>query len=154
MAKKFKDEPAQEYGVPDLSITLQAYIAKYAPDILSQTEIMQGNTALTFFTGLFQPAQPGEGKRQLKNSVDWPYANRVINFARVFLRLNDREKSYIIKTSQAGIWWRGDDIQNFRRIVEETLNYRRLSEPEKEAYRHRIMAKAKALAARYAPASA
>lgn len=146
MKRKFKeDDGHNESRHTDMGISLAAYIGQYAPDILNQTEIMQGNTALTFFSGIFEPQQIHEGKRRIKSSIDWPYANRMINFSRSFLRLDDRCQRYICKAARVKIWWRGEDIQNFRLIVEETLDFRQLTCDEKLIYRKRIMAIAKTI---------
>lgn len=152
MPRKF-DARSEDYSA-DLGITLQGYIAQYAPDILNQTAIMQGETPVTFFAATFEPQQAKEGKYLVKNTIDWPYANRIIFLARVFLRLDDRGQRYVKRASLAHIWWRGDDIQNFRLIVEETLDYRQLNPDEKKKYRQRIMTIAKTLISRHVIATA
>ena len=146
MAKKFKDEPVAETRGLDMRIGLPEYINRYAPEVLTQLAVMEGAPALRFWQETFQPAQPGEGKKQLKDAVRWPYAERLVYLAREFIKLDGRCRRYVIKAARAQIWWRGDDIQRFRTIVDAHLDYRRLSEDERNGYRKRLMDAAKAIA--------
>lgn len=150
MAKKFRHEESKgEYQGADMGISLDQYVLKYAPDIFCKTAIMGDSSALAFFTDIFQPQQNNEGKRPVKTSIDWPYANRLIVHARNFLKLEIMSQRYVVKAAGAKIWWRGDEINNFRRIVEETISFRQLDADEKRQYRQRIMAIAKTFVSRY-----
>lgn len=155
MARKFKDEQAQdEYGGIDRGIDLAGYIRQFAPDILCAIPVMLGDSALYFWTQLFQEPQLQEAKRAVKSSIDWPYANRLIFSARRFKALSDREQNYISKAAKAAIWWRGDELTHFRLIVEETLDYRHLNNNEQSNYRKQILVDAKTLATRHADVAA
>jgi len=150
MANYYKKEKEQKTESVDMNTSISEYITRYAPDILSQSEIMQGVDAISFFIGIFKPSEAYDNKRFVKNSMDWPYANKIIYFARKFLTLSDREQRYIVKASKARIFWRGDDILNFRKIVEETISFRQLSDDEKKQYRKKILEIAKSFTSRYA----
>ncbi len=155
MARKFKDEqPQGEYGGIDRGIDLAGYIRQFAPDILCAIPVMLGDSALYFWTQLFQEPQLQEAKRAVKSSIDWPYANRLIFSARRFKALNDREQHYISKAAKAAIWWRGDELTHFRLIVEETLDYRQLNNNAQSNYRKQILVVAKTLATRHADVAA
>ncbi|MDD4915411.1 MAG: hypothetical protein PHW13_10310 [Methylococcales bacterium] len=140
MAKKFKTAPAVETDAPGgLRLTLQDYIAGYAPEVLLPLPFMQGCPALRFWQQTFEPQRPGEAKQLGKDNIRWPYAERLVYLAREFIRLDDRCRRYVLKAAESKIWWRGDDIQRFRVIVAAQLSYRRLSEAEQAEYRRRLM---------------
>jgi len=155
MPKKFKDDPAKEQPSAaqpgaDPCITLLDYILLAAPEVLQAQPVMEGASALRFWQEIFEPAAAGEAKRRLQAVVRWPYAERLVYLAREFLKLDERRQRYIVKAARARIWWRGDDLQRFRAIVEAHLAYRGLSEAERAEYRQRLMSVAKTLAKRHA----
>jgi len=146
MAKKFTADPlADETPANHLSISLPAYIQNYAPDVLVPLAVMEGAAALCFWQQTFQPARPDEGKRRLRDSVRWPYAERLVYLAREFIRLDDRCRRYVVKAAQAGIWWRGDDIGRFQAIVAAHLEYRRLTDEDRAAYRKHLLLRARSV---------
>jgi len=67
-----------------------------------------------------------------------PYLHRITQLLCKFLTHGDEEKAYIVAAGEAGIPWRGDDIESFRRIVEEA---ELMSEIGKSKYRARVKAK-------------
>lgn len=151
MASKFKEEKGNNESFRgDMGINIVAYIGQYSPEILKYESIMETDSAIGFFTKTFQPSQYDEGKRMMKVSVNWPYANRIIYLARCFLKLSEDHQKYIIDAAKQKIWWRGDNIENFRLIVEETVDFRQLSKQEKEVYRNRIFKMATSLGTRHA----
>ena len=147
MAKKFKDaSPDGETAAPGMDVTLPDYIRGYAPEVLAPLAVMEGAPALGFWRELFQPAQTGEGKRRVNEAIRWPYAERLVYLAREFAKLDDRCRRYVVKAARVQIWWRGDDIQRFRAIVEAHQSYRGLSEAERADYRKRLLRAAQTVA--------
>lgn len=87
-----------------------------------------------------------EKARQLpvpgKDAQRWEdgYSLRVVQNLRVFLGLTDEKRAYIVSAVHVGIHWRGDEIEMFERIVEET---ERMNEMGVMAYRKEAVARAK-----------
>lgn len=144
MAKKFKEDSGAAADI-NKSTSLLDYVKHLAPDILPGLPIMEGASSLRFWQEIFQPMQAGEGKYWAQAHLRWPYAERLIYLSREFLRLDQRSQQYVIKAGKAQIWWRGDNIQQFRMIVDAHLAYRRLSEEERVLYRKRLMLEARAV---------
>lgn len=138
MAKKYKQEVEEEKPV-NLSINIFQYIASGAPDVLELIPVMNGDLPINFFTVIFEPEGNYEHKRQVKNSIEWSYANRIIFLARKFKALSEKGQNFVVKASSRRIWWRGDEMRQFRKIVDETINFRQLSEVEKSNYRKRVL---------------
>lgn len=139
MAKKF------EVKVPDKQVTplgqkpsLEEYINHFEKKILKYYSFMGDKEPLEFWKYMFEKEGRTEHQFPLKNSVEWPYANRLIYLARVFIHLKDDERNFIIKARNQNVFWRGDDIKIFDLIVEETLDFRSLTDKEKESYKKRI----------------
>lgn len=71
------------------------------------------------------PKEPGERMEQITTSggkTGWrtPYIDRVVASLRVFLGFNDPQRAFVIDKVKRGIPWRGDSIQSFAKICEET----------------------------------
>lgn len=152
MTKKFKTDLAEQpLTTPIWRLSLQDYIASFAPEVLHTLPIMQGSNPLHFWQNHFEPPTAGEGKRWQQDSLRWPYAERLVYLAREFTKLDDRCRQYILKAAQAKIWWRGDDIHRFRIIVAAQQSYRRLSQAEQEQYRQKLMIAARGFPSYIAP---
>ena len=56
------------------------------------------------------------------DKVTWrtPYTDRVAGTLRKFLGLSSPQQAYVVAQIEAGIPWRGDDIQSFTGIVAES----------------------------------
>ena len=67
--------------------------------------------------------------------VSTPYADRVRYLIKKFLHLPADDHGYVLAAAQDGIHWRGDDMDLFHRIVDETLHYLTLNPTEKGRYK-------------------
>ena len=149
MVKKFKNLVVDEQIVLDKQCSLAVYIQTYALEILKNEKFMQNTPALEFWQSLFQAKKAGEGKSIEQGYLRWPYAERIIYLAREFKQLDQRSQAYIIKAAEKAIWWRGDDIEQFRRIVQAHLSYRRLNADQRLSYRKHLMQNAKSSVNRF-----
>lgn len=140
MPKKFK-QPSVDDHLPDtdMQISLLDYMRRHAVDTLNPMPMMAGSSALRFWQDHFQPMLAHEGKRLINARLDWPYAERIIYLVREFKRQEPRCQQYILKAAEQKIWWRGDEINQFRRIVTAQLHYRRLNETERINYRKQLL---------------
>lgn len=143
MTRKFKTAAADPAG-PAMCIrpSLHGYIAGYAADVLQPLSIMAPLPPLAFWEASFEPPRPGEGWRRHGDGQRWPYAERLVYLARRFQALDERGRRYILRAAAARIWWRGDDIQQFRGIVAAQQGYRNLDPAQQAAYRRRLLAAA------------
>jgi hypothetical protein len=140
MTKKYQNPVIERQAAKaDFQISLLDYVKDFAPEVLAPLPIMQEASALRFWQQTFQPAGSGEGKRLINETLRWPYAERLVYLAREFIKLDERYRRYIVKAAVAQIWWRGDDMQRFKRIVEAHLEYRGLSADEKTNYRKHLL---------------
>ena len=67
---------------------------------------------------------------------DTPYLDRLCYSLTKFLRHGNAERNYIISAYKAGIFWRGDDLAEFKRLIEETET---MHEIGLDAYRKRAI---------------
>ena len=102
---------------------------------------MEGQAAWQFFVDLAEPESPYEKK----GDTGWPYSERLIVMARKYYALDERSRGYIVKCRQSNVFWRGDDIPVFQKIVAETIRYRRLDANGKTQYHKEVMRMAKSL---------
>ena len=151
MAKKYTADKKNDEPISDM--TFEQYIAKYGADILSQIAQMNGTDALTFWRKTFAPFNPIECKRKVKNSIDWPYANRIIRLSRGFIQLDVEGRTLVTQAAREKIYWRGDSIEFFNTVITETIMYRGLTDQEREVYRQRIWAVSQNLAQRHEQAA-
>ena len=144
--KKFTDgKLIQTEALPDMGITLPEYLGKYRPELLKQKSYMT-KEAVSFWTELFEKPGEYESKRLGKTAVIWPYADRLMYLATKFDGLTNREKDFILRCRDRDIFWRGDDIEFFRKVVDETILYRRLPAEGKEDYRKKTLSMALSMA--------
>lgn len=143
--KKFASERdnAPEVFI-DMKISLPDYLMKFRPEIFKQKSYMD-KEAISFWSWLFGNPVAYEEKRPGRKAVIWPYADRLMYLATKFDSLEDREKDYIKRCRKANIFWRGDDINDFRKIVDETILFRRLTDEGKEDYRKKTLSMAMAM---------
>lgn len=62
----------------------------------------------------------------------WPYKDRCILNARMFLSMPSEHQAYILAAREDGVMWRGDDFDFFRRVYDETM---RMVDMGPDAYR-------------------
>lgn len=138
MAKKeYKESVNAKEPQQDLNITLNDYVLQFNHGyrVFDHIGIMNGKPSQLFWTHLFEPSN-NECKRLTNESrVSWPYADRLIYLINKFKKEPERNQNYILKAREINIFWRGDDIDMFRRIVRETLKFRKLDASEKEEYK-------------------
>jgi hypothetical protein len=139
MAKKFEVKVQDKQVTPlGQRPTLERYVSQFGDDILKYQKFFNGMEALEFWKYLFDPEGRTEHQFPVKNTVEWPYANRLIYLARKFIKLSDHDRDFIQMARNQKVFWRGDDIKHFDLIVEETLDFRSLKPDEKERYKKRI----------------
>jgi len=130
-------------------ISLLGYLEKYFPDTMKAQPFMHLGP-LNYWQRLFEPAKPHEKKNELRNGgLDWPYGNRIGFMARAFIQLPQVSREIIITARRDGIFWRGDDIEFFNTVIDETHDYRGLTPEEKAKYRQRAMMMAQSLKQRH-----
>ena len=123
----------------DMHTNLLEFVGYFAHDILKPEPFMRNKNPLTFWTDLFHKCEFGEEKKINKVHLVWGYAVRVAIFARKFKSLTQAEQEYIIAANDEKIKWRGDDMEDFYRIVAATQDYRELSIEQKSNYRKRCL---------------
>jgi len=138
MKQKYREGHNEEKVAVSLTITLPQYVNQYAPEIVAYQSFMENETALTFWTRLFEKSKD-EGKREIKDRIVWPYADRIIYLAKKFLKQEKKMQAYIMKAAKVNIFWRGDDVGMFQLIVNETLDYRELDQEQKRNYQKRAL---------------
>ncbi len=151
MRKKFSKEDNTSSQEPKLDghTTMLEYIGSYASDILSPMSFMH-LTPLEFWKGLFEKENYGEGKRHDKETIRWPYVERLVILARKFKSLFDEDRKFILSSRKSGVFWRGDDMSQFIKIVDATLDYRELTNEEKDRYRKNLLKMSSAFKNMYA----
>ena len=98
----------------------------------SLPEFMPRSLADEWWLNMMEPAQPDEVPRQVPlNSGEgsrWicPYHNRVLHSLSIFLRRPASEQRVIVAAREDGIFWRGDSIIFFMRVVDETTQMRKV----------------------------
>ena len=153
MANKFDDEVEIKPGI-DMSITLFDYFSRRADerniDLLGQLRIMGSKNPLNFYQTIFENQKEHEKKREFKETVKWPYAERLVYLVQKFRTLDFEDQQTITDAVEAlQIYWRGDDMPMFEKIIDETIMYRKLSEKEKQEYRKNLMTSALTWAIRH-----
>jgi len=151
MRKKFsKDEPISNSSPKlDGHTTILEYIGSSASDILEPMSFMH-LPPLEFWTKLFEHESYMEGKRPVKESIKWPYVERLVILARKFKSLSNEDRNFILSSRKSGVFWRGDDIEQFIKIVDSTLDYRDLTSEEKDKYRKNLLKMSSAFKNMYA----
>lgn len=66
------------------------------------------------------------------NGWFWPYMDRCIVHARIFLSMPEAEQNYVLAAREDGVPWRGDDMEIFRLVYDETMRMRKMGA---DAYR-------------------
>ena len=151
MARKFREEAsATDLQVMPLGVSLDAYVAQVAPDVLGSLPIMASASTLEYFKRLFEQQKSGEQQSMGKSIVIWPYATRLIVLARAFRALTQDQQQFVVNARKEQIFWRGEDLGFFNTVITETILYRDLDENEKAAYRKKLMAVAANMAQRHA----
>lgn len=89
-----------------------------------------------------QPQQYSKGERVFYR---WPYAERAVYCLLRFLTLDERGQRLILAAREDEIFWRGDDLDFFRRVIDETFALRDMGV---EAYRADASKKLRALSLR------
>lgn len=123
-----------------LAIDLWEYVGRYVK--LSKLPEMDYAPVTKFYENLFEKPLPYEGK-QIKSKrfseddqyIYWPYANRLIYLIRKYISLSPKVRDYIVRCRKVNIFWRGGDIDIFRKEVKATLDYRKLSDDDRVKYR-------------------
>lgn len=155
MTKRYNDE---QPSLPDYQdMTLEGYIRKYFIDpsidhpmkfpkvILERLGFMGSLMPIEFWTWLLEQPYYDESRRMDKKKLIWKYADRIAQCAAIFVNLPEKDQDYILKArrQEQPIWWRGDTMDNFRRIAKETYSYHQLTEEEKIKYRKSCMMQVK-----------
>lgn len=138
------DKSIPSEPVINMGITLDEYLGKYRPEILKQ-KVYMTKSAIVFWTELFDKSGEYEGKRMGRTAVIWPYADRIMYLASKFDGLTDREQNFIKRCRERDIFWRGDEVKAFKKIVDETILYRRLTPDGKSDYRKKTLSMAMAM---------
>lgn len=83
-----------------------------------------------------EPPHPFMDRPQSRSRRDggtyWltPYADRIAHTLREFMRLNADFQGWIVAAREDGIFWRGEDREQFRRLIIETEKFNRLCRDE------------------------
>lgn len=151
MAKKYKDEQSGgDVSVSSIGMSLHDYLIAYAPDVIGSMTFMQNMPPVEYFSRLFEKEKRSEEKKPGKNGgLVWPYAERIVYLARKFIAIPDDFKKLVIDARREKIYWRGDEVDFFNKIVTETILFRDLEPEERANYKKRVMAVAKSMRARH-----
>lgn len=151
MVSKFDKKIVKEDSAPVTKMTLEQYFNKYGVNAIVHKEYMQARSPIEFWSWLFEPSVEKVEDQQLKgNSVNWPYANRLIRLAMQYMKLTSDGRRYVYKARTQDIFWRGDRIDQFEKIVEETLYFRNLDNDQKKDYKKRAIMMAETFMSRHA----
>jgi hypothetical protein len=63
-----------------------------------------------------------------------PYHERLLAALRVFLTLTTKERQFVVEATEYGCRWRGEPIDMYRLVCEETIKYRGISSEEQRKY--------------------
>lgn len=83
----------------------------------------------------------GNGK-DTRTEWRWPYLERCVYISGKFFALSADDQQYVLAAREDGIPWRGDDMDFFRRVVEEHM---RMQEIGAEVYRKEALARMKTM---------
>ena len=150
---KYYDETNKRH-VDIASITLVDYLNKRIA--LKRLPEMNNETAIIFYQNLFEPKLDREKKQMLlrrnndEQYLSWPYADRIAYLASKYQTLSKKCREYIVRCRESEIFWRGDEIEKFRKIVRETLIVRKKTPIEKAQYKKNILARVMAFKATHA----
>jgi hypothetical protein len=135
---KYYIEPSKDHGM------------KYPRVILERMGFMGHLAPMEFWIWLLEPPKLNEVRVMTGNRLVWPYADRLANNAAKFVKLEEKDQDYVMKARRQNppIWWRSDEMENFRAIAKESYRYNQLSDEEKAQYQKSVMAQARRLAAR------
>ena len=149
----FKKANIDSIPVLSLEITLYEYLGKFSK--FKALPEMGGEMPDKFYQNLFEQQKHNEGKeirakRYNNDSGDnrylyWPYGDRIVGLARKYQSLPKRAREYILRCRESDVYWRGDEIDDFKTVVKLTLSHRKLSPLKKIEYRRSVMAQAKAI---------
>ena len=94
-------------------------------------ESMPQNTfeAVKWFVRLFEGQKGGEAVREVRTSKGqkywlWPYAERIKRLTRLFFKVDKDFQDTIIAAKEDGMCWRGEDLDFFMRVIDETEKMR------------------------------
>jgi len=157
-----KKHEHEHKALPDYQdLTIEGYIWKYYIDasqdhamkyprvVLQQLGFMGDKKPIEFWMWLIEQPKDGEFKQNKGKRLVWPYVDRLAMCAAKFIRLSDEEQGYILKARKQDkpIWWRGDDMENFRKIARETYRYNQLDDAKRDEYRRSAMAQVRRMVA-------
>ncbi len=74
-------------------------------------------------------------------AVRWysPYVERLVtNLVKFLAELNEKDRRYIVAAKEEGIYWRGDPMKFFYKIVEETERLRKMGREAYQAHTQQI----------------
>lgn len=118
--------------------------SKFSRKIFEHQEIMGEMIPLDFWVWLLEPPKFHEKQRYDRNRMLWSYGDRVALCAAKFVLLDAGSKEFIVKVRNmpAPIFWRGDEIDFFKKIARETYRYNQLSAEDKITYQRSALSQA------------
>ncbi len=127
-----------------LAAVLRWYTRKHRlPDCMPQ----EPGDAVRWWIGMQeQPFENVEKPTQVNvtgksGAVRWysPYVERVVgNLVKFIVELNEKDRRYVVAAQQEGIYWRGDPMKFFYKIVEETERLRKMGREAYQAHTQQI----------------
>lgn len=155
MNKKYKQSDDNMPVMPlNLRFQLDEWVRSYYPtdydEIFKQREFMKGKLPMQFWSWLFELEKPFEHtclSQPLGLWVKWPYGKRIVECANIFLKMDENHRKLVVKAriTEPPIWWRGDPIETFKRIIHETLKFNSLNSVEKYDYKKSLMKQVRVL---------
>lgn len=73
----------------------------------------------------------------------WPYLNRCLVHARMFVTMPHQHQSYIVAAREDGVVWRGEVFEVFQRVYDEAMRMREIGA---DAYRKEAIGKLRGMA--------
>ncbi|MFA5875235.1 MAG: hypothetical protein WC901_00910 [Candidatus Margulisiibacteriota bacterium] len=131
--------------LPSLDISIPMYISTYHEkrhkEFNKQLPVMSGELPLLFYQFLLEQPAGNEGRRFVGDRIVWPYVDRLVNCALIFSKMGKDDQEYIVKArkQETPIWWRGDEMENFKIIARESYRFNQMSEEDKQKYKKSAM---------------
>ena len=134
----------------EVSFILQRYMDSVGQISLPHPMPPNIGAAVDWWIKTMQPQERrDEYARQSRNGGwHYPYLDRTADTLKRFLRLTIAQKEIVIAAREDGVYWRGDNMDFFMQVVNETMDMHEIGVP---AYRQKAIKKLNALAQNSAP---
>lgn len=107
---------------------------------LRQRREMYGQDPYEFYIDLFgdQGKRPNTTAKKTEYGFNLPWAMQLKNLIRRYAAMPEKFQRFIVAAKQDGVTWRGEDLNHFKAVCDETMDYMAMKPIDKGKYRYKM----------------